>query len=110
MRNNSSSNRQRGVVLLYTLIALVIMLISAVALVRSFNTSLFNAGNMAFKRDLFNQGERARQSAFASLNGPLAAAVDSLYKHAPAEHYSATMLQSNAQGIPLALLNDTYSY
>ena len=48
---------QRGVVLLYSLIALVIMLIAAIALVRSFQTSLFNAGNLGFKRDMRNQSE-----------------------------------------------------
>ena len=51
--------RQRGVVLLFSLIALVIMLIVAVALVRSFNNSLFTAGNIGFKRDMQNQSEAA---------------------------------------------------
>ena len=56
------ASRQRGVVLLFSLIALVVLLIAAVALMRSFNTSLFMSGNVAFKRDLQNQGERAMDS------------------------------------------------
>lgn len=98
---------QRGVVLLFSLIALVVLLIAAVALVRSFNTSLFTAGNIAFKRDLQNQGERAVDkvlTAFRSgaLASPTARAADS-----PTNHYSATMLASNAQGIPTALQDAT---
>ena len=49
---------QRGTVLLLTLIVLVVLLLGGVALVRSFDTSLLTAGNIAFKRDLVNQGER----------------------------------------------------
>ena len=50
---------QQGVVMLFGLIALAIMLIGAAAMVRSMNASLFNAGNLGFKRDLTNQAERA---------------------------------------------------
>jgi type IV pilus assembly protein PilX len=52
-------DRQRGVVLIFTLIILLILTIGAVALMRSMNTSLFSAGNLAFRRDLVNQGEQA---------------------------------------------------
>ena len=55
----TGASSERGVVLLFSLIALVVLLIAAVALMRSFNTSLFTSGNIAFKRDLQNQGERA---------------------------------------------------
>ena len=99
---------QRGVVMLVTLLALVIMLVGAVALVRSFNSSLFMAGNLAFKRDLVNQAERAaavvrgRLATGGSL-GTLAARSSS----STALNYSASMLATNDQGIPLALLNST---
>lgn len=98
---------QRGVVLLFSLIALTIMLIAAAALVRSFNTSLFNAGNIAFKRDLQNQGERAVERALVlfrtggGLATPAARAANAIDSN-----YSATMLPVNAQGIPNALKND----
>ena len=101
-------SRERGVVLLFSLIALVIMLLAAVALVRSFNSSLFTAGNIAFKRDMQNQSERAVDKALTefrsggSLDTPAKRAANLL-----ASNYSATMLAVNAQGIPDALQNDT---
>lgn len=99
-----SIRSQRGVVLLYSLIALVIMLIAAVALMGSFNSSLFTAGNIAFKRDMQNQSERAVDQVMTafrpggSLNTPT-----SRMANAPGSNYSATMLPSNTQGIPNAL-------
>ena len=100
--------RQCGVVLLFSLIALGIMLIVAVALVRSFNSSLFTAGNIGFKRDLQNQSERAVDvvlNEFRS-NGNLASPA-ARGSNNPAYNYSATMLPVNAQGIPDALQNNT---
>jgi|GEM_PF-553999 len=100
--------RERGVVLLFSLIALVILLIASIALARSFNTSLFTAGNVAFKRDLQNQGERAMDKVLTSfrtagpLSSPTARAVNNV-----TYHYSATMLPTNALGIPMALQNAT---
>jgi type IV pilus assembly protein PilX len=96
---------QRGVIMLVTLLALVIMLVGAVALVRSFNSSLFMAGNLAFKRDLVNQAERASAVVLArldtgGLNTRAARAASSV-----ALNYSAAMLPTNDQGIPLALLS-----
>jgi len=101
------ASRQRGVVLLFSLIALVVLLIAAVALMRSFNSSLFLSGNIAFKRDLQNQGERAIDFALTQFraggsldnSGARAANVQ-------AQNYSATMLPTNAQGIPAALQSD----
>lgn len=100
--------RQRGVVLLFSLIALVIMLIAAVALVRSFNSSLFTAGNIAFKRDLQNQSERAVQKAFAAFQGTGSLVLPATRAASQAgSNYSAQILPVNAQGIPIALQNDT---
>lgn len=97
---------QRGVVLIFGLIALVIMLVGTAALVRSMNTSLFTAGNFAFKRDLTNQGERAVATVIAAVQtGPLAA--DTARESSDAtNNYSAVVLPTNPQGIPLALLSD----
>lgn len=95
---------QRGVVLLFSLIALVILLIAAVGLVRSFHTSMTMAGNIAFKRDMRNQGERAMDKVLSefrsggALASPAARALDDADRH-----YSASMLATNAQGIPAAL-------
>jgi hypothetical protein len=74
---------QQGVVLLYSLVVLTIMLIGAAAMLRSMNTSLITAGNIGFKRDLTNQASSSTAS-----------------------NYSATILATNAQGLPNALLDD----
>jgi type IV pilus assembly protein PilX len=102
---SGSASRQRGVVLLFSLVALVVLLIAAVALMRSFNTSLFMSGNIAFKRDLQNQGERAMDQVLTSFRagGPLDndAARSAILK---TSNYSEVMLPANAQGIPDALV------
>jgi hypothetical protein len=99
---------QRGVVMVVTLLALAVMLIGAVALVRSFNSSLFTAGNLAFKRDLVNQAERAAVEVLGQFEA--GGALDTLAERAAsnaAVNYSAQMLATNAQGIPTALLDAT---
>jgi len=105
--SSGSASRQRGVVLLFSLIALVVLLIAAVALMRSFNTSLFMSGNVAFKRDLQNQGERAIDKVLTTFRA--GGALDSKGARAAnlqASNYSASMLASNAQGIPNVLQSD----
>lgn len=100
--------RQHGVVLLFSLIALVIMLIVAVALVRSFNNSLSTAGNIGFKRDLQNQSEAAVDKVLTAFKagGGLATAAARATSDT-SQNYSAKMLASNPQGIPDALQTDT---
>ena len=99
--------RERGVVLLICLIVLVILLAGGVAVMRSMNTTLSSAGNLAFKRDLVNQGERAAVKALALFNpGGTLAAVGTDYNDVTALNYSAVRLDTNDRGIPLALLKD----
>lgn len=98
--------RQRGVVLLICLIVLVILLAGGVAVMRSMNTSLSSAGNLAFKRDLVNQGEQAAVKALALFNTGGLSAVGADYTNAQQYNYSAVRLDSNDRGIPLALLKD----
>ena len=109
MRQTTSiRRRQRGVVLLFSLIALVIMLIVAVALVRSFNSSLFGAGNIGFKRDMQNQSEAAVDKVLKEFKaGGLLATPDDRKANKSGANYSATMLATNAQGIPDAMQDDT---
>ncbi|RYY62537.1 MAG: hypothetical protein EOO24_58420 [Comamonadaceae bacterium] len=100
-----SPARQRGVVLMFCLIILVILLAGGVAVVRSMNSSMFSAGNLAFKRDLLNQGEQAVSEvlrAFAATGALGAANVTS--NNLAAENYSATELVTNSRGIPNVLL------
>lgn len=101
---------ERGVVLLFALIALVVMLIGGVAMVRSFNTSLFTAGNIAFKRDLQNQGERAVPVVLArmltgTLNTPALRGAN-----LRTSNYSAAILPTTAQGIPSALIGNDAAF
>ena len=97
----------RGAVLLFTLIALTVMLIGAVALIRSFNTSLTNAGNLAFKRDLQNQAERIVPAVLALVQTGDLSTATARASHSTAHNYSASILPSNEQGIPNALLDAT---
>jgi Tfp pilus assembly protein PilX len=99
----ASPARQRGVVLLFALIALVIMLIAGVALIRSFNSSLFTAGNIAFKRDMQNQSERATQAALTAFRTGGLSTSGNRSNNTVSLNYSAQKLASDAQGIPTAL-------
>jgi Tfp pilus assembly protein PilX len=100
--------RPRGVSMLIALIALVLLTIAAVAMVRAFGTSSVLAGNLAFRRDLTNQGERAvvavRQAFVAG--GALHGAATREADQAGA-NYFASRLETNSQGIPLVLVKDS---
>ncbi len=104
----ASAARQQGVVLIFALIVLLILAIGAVALLRSVNSSLLSAGNLAFHRDLVNQGEQAVSvvmTEFKTGGPPLSGAPTTA--DFPAANYKSTVLPTNAQGVPLALLDDT---
>lgn len=105
VRPASPSARQRGVVLLFCLIILVILLASGVAIVRSMNTSMAGAGNLAFRRDLVNQGEQAISKAMQAFgsSGVLTGAGATANNLASA-NYSAIQLETASNGIPKLLL------
>jgi hypothetical protein len=97
--------RERGVVLLFCLIILVVLLAGGVAVMRSMNSTLFSAGNLAFRRDLVNQGEQAISQAMRAFQagGTLVTAAATA-AHLPSSNYSAIQLVTNARGIPEVLL------
>jgi Tfp pilus assembly protein PilX len=97
---------QRGVTLVIALIALTVLTIGALAMTRSSDVSLRMAGNLAFKRDLVNQGERAIATALAELNSGSLSGEATRTSNRGASNYSATLLGSSAQGIPNVLLSD----
>jgi Tfp pilus assembly protein PilX len=100
--------RERGVVLIFTLIILLILTIGAVALMKSMNISMFSAGNLAFRQDLVNQGEQAIARVMSEFTGSgVLAPSNTTQNNVPADNYSATMLTPNSQGVPLVLLNDS---
>lgn len=57
--------RQSGVVLLITLIVLVAMTLTAIALVRSMDTSNIIAGNLAFQQSASNSGDTGVEAAIS---------------------------------------------
>ena len=107
----AAAARQRGVVLIFALLVLLIMAIGAVAILRSVNSSLLSSGNLAFHRDLVNQAEQAVSSVmteFKITGLPLGGGPTTTNTTASlqAANYSATTLPTNAQGVPLALLDN----
>jgi type IV pilus assembly protein PilX len=104
-------SRQRGVVLIFTLIILLILTIGAVALMRSMNTSLTSAGNLAFRRDLANQGEQAVSNVMTAFKAGGALSTSAVTDaNVPANNYSAIMLATNAQGVPNILLSQDSTF
>ena len=55
--------RQRGVVLFIALIVLVAMALAGIALVRSVDTGILVAGNIAFKQGATNAGDQGLEAA-----------------------------------------------
>jgi type IV pilus assembly protein PilX len=70
------SKKQRGVVLFFALIALVVMSLAAVALVRSVDTNSMIAGNLAFKQSVTNSGDAGVEAAVTFLASLQAADPD----------------------------------
>lgn len=57
------AKKQRGVVLFFTLVALLAMSLAAVALIRSVDTSTMIAGNLAFKQSATSSGDAGIEAA-----------------------------------------------
>lgn len=101
-------NRRRnsGAIMLITLIAMVLIMLSAMALIRSFETSQSMAGNLAFKRDLLNRAEQGMTQAIAMFDGGGALFdPDARLNNSPDHNYYAAMLATNGRGIPSILLS-----
>jgi type IV pilus assembly protein PilX len=110
LRRSAPAHKQGGVIMIITLIALAILMIGGVALVRSFDTSMLLSGNLAFKRDLVNQGERGMAQAITLLSSGALASDATRQANALGSNYSATALASDAHGIPVVLFNDNATF
>jgi hypothetical protein len=97
---------QAGAVLLLTLVALAVLLVGGAALLRTMDSSLLQAGNLGFKRDLVNQAERSAAQAITLLSSGALASEATRNNDALAQNYSATRLASDSHGIPSLLLDD----
>ncbi len=106
-RNGGARLPQRGVIMLFGLFALAIMLIAAAAMIRSYGTAMTNAGNLGFKRDLTNQAERAVGMVVAAMQTGSLGSETARQTSSTALNYSSTLLASNAQGLPNALITDS---
>ena len=84
----SLPERQKGVVLIITLIALVAMTLAAIALIRSVDTGNVVAGNMAFKQGAVLAGDSGTEAAITWLAG--IAGVAASQNDDPANGYYAT--------------------
>ncbi len=69
VRNAGLQRRQRGVVLLITLIVLVAMMLAGIGMVRSVDTGNIIAGNVAFRQATLQAGDAGMQTAFNMLVG-----------------------------------------
>jgi len=98
-----SYRAQKGVILFVAMIALVVLMIAAVALVRSTDTAQLIAGNLAIKRDITHESEKAIAAAIAQFSGTLASET-SRWNNVSGSNYTATPLAGNKQGIPDALV------
>ncbi|CAJ0726753.1 PilX-N domain-containing protein [Ralstonia mannitolilytica] len=96
---------QSGVVLLIALIAMVILAIGTVALFRSSDAALANAGNLAFKRDMTNRGELAIVAAKTALTSGALSQEATRQADQAAYGYYATMQQTDKHGVPNNLIS-----
>lgn len=103
--NRSHRDRQRGVVMIVTLVVLVVLLVGAVALLRSSDSASVLAGQVGFRRDMKNQAERAIKMAIDSLkSGDLASSATRLNSDAAANYSAAQLDTDAATGLPTLLL------
>jgi type IV pilus assembly protein PilX len=113
------AREQRGVVLIYALIAMVVIMLASLALIRGIGNSTSLAGSFGMRRDMVNQADRGVACAllvFGSTtdtcsNPAITAALATAALRNTSlagSNYSAVTLQTNsANGIPNVLLNDS---
>jgi len=90
---------QRGVILIITLVAMVVLLVGLAAVLRSVDTSGQMVGNLAFRRDLANRAEQGIAAARTVLQNTALDFTASI----PASHYSNTKLANGSTGVPTVL-------
>ena len=100
-------SRERGVVLLIALIAMVVLALAAVALLRATDSGTSISGNLASKQSTLGPVNYAVEQAVAALfEGP--GAIADLYNHDLAKNYYANIQPGEtANGVPTALQGAT---
>lgn len=88
---------QRGATLFIALIALVAMSLAGIALVRSVDTGVVIAGNIAFKQSALQEADRGIESA---VNAITTGAIADLTVNNSGQNYYATRQPVDARGVP----------
>lgn len=99
--------RQRGAMLPFSVVAVAIMMLGAVALVATMNAGTSGTANFAIQRDMAQQGERGLAAAIAALDTGALASGAARESSLQSANYSATMLPVSPSGVPTALATDT---
>lgn len=106
-KSHALRRNQGGFSLLLSLMALVILLVAAVSVMQSSGLNLFTSGNAAFKQDILARGDMVNVKIFQLMRSGGALSTEAaLANSLKSSNYSATTLDTNDQGIPLALIND----
>lgn len=100
-------NKQSGIVMLITLLSLVILMLASIALIRSTDANLLIAGNLAFKRDVLNQAERAIPGIKAKFAVGALSSSTVRQSDLASSNYYATIQANNSKGIPNVLMGVT---
>ncbi|HEY9028428.1 MAG TPA: hypothetical protein VIO33_23330 [Burkholderiaceae bacterium] len=103
---SSSGARQRGVVMLIALIALVLLLLAGSAMMRSADNSTVLAGNIGFRRDLGNQAERGFVAARKALVSGALSSDTTRSSDQLTYNYSSIRLDTNSNGVPTVLASE----
>jgi Tfp pilus assembly protein PilX len=104
-RSFGAAFRQRGAVLLIALVVLVAMTLSALALIRSVNTTNLLAGNLAFRESALLDAERATQYAIGWLQHNAAnLETDDGYRY-----LTRIGIREDGRGEPYCRLSENYS-
>lgn len=114
--NRELPDRQRGLSLIYALLALAALSVASVALMRAINTGSLVAGNLSFQQEATAAADQAVRQAVSSLNGKISALSTNLDADIPGIGYYAstndlldvTGAQSSAATRTLVKWTDTY--
>jgi len=108
LANRPRHHAQRGIIMILTLIALVLLLIGVAAMLRTTDNATAMIGNLAFRRDLTNRAEVAIAAAKTALNSGALFGDTARSSDSAANNYSATRLANAAGiGVPSVLLSNT---
>ena len=99
---------QQGLVLEIVLVVLIALFLTSISLFRSVDTSSTVSGNISFKSDATHRAQLAFDQVLAWVSAPgnFGQYIDD-GADLPGANYSARMLQTDAQGIPLILKDTT---